>query len=114
MSKHRSGRSIVGLVLEISVIGLVLTLLPKFGFQQQPASPDQAAPPAANSWWQAAPTSWRQPEVQREVRVEQTLESASQQLLRGVDYATRAAADLAPPPAPAEPLPGQPQEWRRY
>lgn len=114
MSQRRSGRSIVGLVLEIAVIGLVVTLLPKFGFQRQSASPAQAAGPAASSWWQAAPasreTSWRPANELDEIHVEQTLESASQQLLRGVaDYATRAAADLAPPPAPAEP-----REWRKY
>lgn len=111
MSRRGSGRSLIGLVLEIGLIALVVTVLPKVNLRPQPAaanSPPAVAPPtqdpaslADHSWWQAEPaaraTSWQEP-IAEPVPVEQTLENASRRLLRGAaDLAGRTAADLIPP-----------------
>lgn len=126
MSRRSSGRSLIGLVLEIGLIALVVTLIPKLNLRPQPAvanSPPvapmlQDPPPLAGpSWWQAEPaaraTSWQEP-IAEPVHVEQTLENASRRLLRGAaDIAGRAAADLIPPPT-NPPIQAEPQEWRRY
>jgi len=116
MAHRPAGRTFVGLVVEIGLIVLVVALLPKLNLRPQPATPRQ--PPTANSWWQAAPgareTSWQEP-LARDVNVEQTLDSASQQLLSGAaDYATRAAAELLQPPPSREPIQAEPRQWGRY
>lgn len=115
MSRRGSGRSLIGLVLEIGLIALVVTLLPKVNLRPQPAAansppvavvPPDPAPPADPSWWQVEPaaraTSWHEAEAQpiepQPIHVEQTLENASRRLLSGAaDIAGRAAADLIPP-----------------
>jgi len=126
MSRRSSGRSFVGLILEIGLIVAVVAFVPKLNLRPQPANanpnpvaqlPPEAAPLAGPSWWQAEPaaraTSWRESEAEP-IQVEQTLENASRRLLSGAaDMAGRAAADLIPPPA-APPIEAQPQEWRRY
>jgi hypothetical protein len=110
MSRRGSGRSLIGLVLEIGLIALVVTLLPKVNLRPQPAAansppvavvPPDPAPPADPSWWQVEPaaraTSWHETEPQP-IHVEQTLENASRRLLSGAaDIAGRAATDLIPP-----------------
>jgi hypothetical protein len=126
MSRRSAGRSFVGLILEIGLIVVVVALLPKLNLRPQPAAanwppvaqlPQESAPLAGPSWWQAEPaaqaTSWRQSEAEP-IQVEQTLENASRRLLsEAANLAGRAAADLIPPPA-APPIEAQPQEWRRY
>ena len=137
MSRRSSGRSVVGLIVEIALIALVVAVLPKLDLRPKSAesdvstwtkpalsdSPDQAP---GQPWWEAAPaareTSWQQP---IEVNVEQTLDRASRELLSGMgNYAARATTDLFQPP-PLPPLPAaaplapqtiyaQPREWPRY
>ncbi len=117
MSQRSSGRSLVGLILEIAVIAAIVAILPKANLKPQPAD----SPPSANSpWWQAASgaqeTSWQEPAVGTEkINVEQTLNRASRRLLdTASDYAGRAAADLLPPRPAAEPIQAQPRDWPRY
>jgi hypothetical protein len=126
MSRRSSGRSFVGLILEVGLIVAVVAFLPKLNLRPQSAdanSPPVAqvlqspALPAVPAWWQAEPsaraTSWRESEAEP-IHVEQTLENASRRLLSGAaDIAGRAAADLIAPPS-EPPIESQPLEWRRY
>jgi hypothetical protein len=126
MSRRSSGRSIVGLIMEIGLIVAVVAFLPKLNLQPKSADensppvallPQEPALPAVPAWWQAEPgahaTSWRASEAEP-IHVEQTLENASRRLLSGAaDIAGRAAADLIPP-ADGQPTEAQPLEWRRY
>jgi hypothetical protein len=115
MSRRSSGRSIIGLILEIGFIALVVSILPKLNFQpQQPADlPSRAS--SDSPWWQAepaaVPTSWQADEPQP-VHVQQTLENASRRLLQGAaDFAGKTASEIAPPPTVAKPIDAQPRKW---
>jgi hypothetical protein len=127
MSRRSSGRSFVGLILEIGFIALVVSILPKLNFLPQPPanSPNVAwqrpmisTPESENPWWQAEPsaraTSYRADESQP-VNVEQTLENSSQRLIGSVtEYAGRAAQDLLASPNAQPPSEPSPHQWRRY
>ena len=127
MSRRSSGRSLVGLILEIGFIALVVTLVPKLNLRpQSPADVPNAAlsprafsaPESESPWWQAEPsahaTSWRTNESQP-VNVEQTLQNASRSLIGSAsEYAGRTAHDLFVQPNSEMPNQSEPHDWRRY
>jgi hypothetical protein len=120
MSRRSSGRSLVGLILEIGFIALVVSVIPKLNFKAQaPVIPPAAsAPDSAVPWWHAEPstraTSWQVEEPQP-VNVQQTLEKASRNLIgSAAEYAGRTAEELLAPPVSQQPSEPVPHEWRRY
>ena len=117
MSRRSSGRSVVGLILEIGFIALVVSVLPKLNFRAQaPATPATAAAPnSAAPWWQAEPsalpTSWR-PDDPQPVNVEQTLQNASRQFLQGAaDFAGKTASEIVTEPGASKPIEARPRRW---
>jgi len=127
MSRRSTGRSFIGLAIEIGLIALVVALIPKLDLKPTAADSNAAATaqPAHDPWWRAQPaarpTAWR-PADPPQIDVEQTLDDASRRLMnQAADYASRAAANVLAPPAPLPTSPdwppqieAQPRDWPRY